>query len=137
MSNHKNALKTAWNDVTGDKLTTAGKGSLDKYASGWDAIFGKKKEHADDCPIQRDKEFFDKLFSTTRFTVEESPMELGHFVMDDSCVEPLATDDSHVIPMTVVKALDFHDGSSNWVGKLLDGDSIEYTYDEHLGWVIK
>ena len=41
MSNHKNALKTAWNDITGDTIKT-GKGSLDKYASGWDAIFGKR-----------------------------------------------------------------------------------------------
>ena len=66
MSNHKNALKTAWNEHTGDTIKT-GKGSLDKYASGWEGIFGDKKK------------------------AKEPPMELGHFVVDDS----------HLIPMMV------------------------------------
>ena len=37
---HKNALKTSWNDVTGDFIRT-GKGGNEKYAAGWDAVFGK------------------------------------------------------------------------------------------------
>lgn len=41
--NHRNALKTAWNEHTGDFIKNS-KGSQDKYAQGWDAIFGKKKE---------------------------------------------------------------------------------------------
>lgn len=43
---HKN--KTAWNDVTGDSIRT-GKGSQDKFASGWDAIWGKKDEPCEAC----------------------------------------------------------------------------------------
>lgn len=41
--NHKNALKTAWNEHTGDFIKNS-KGDANKYADGWDAIFGKKKE---------------------------------------------------------------------------------------------
>lgn len=44
MSNHKNTLKTAWNDVTGDTINNSLKSDNKKYADGWDAIFGKKKE---------------------------------------------------------------------------------------------
>lgn len=40
--NHKNTLKTAFNDVTGDTIRT-GKGSQEKYADNWDRIFGRKK----------------------------------------------------------------------------------------------
>lgn len=43
MSNHKNTLKTAWNEHTGDFIKNS-KGDANKYADGWDAIFGKKKE---------------------------------------------------------------------------------------------
>lgn len=39
--NHKNTLKTANNEITGDFIKT-GKGSMEKYAEGWEAIFGKK-----------------------------------------------------------------------------------------------
>lgn len=57
---HKN--KTAWNDVTGDSIRT-GKGSQDKFASGWDTIWGNKKkeegvedqqhgEKSDEQPLQ-------------------------------------------------------------------------------------
>lgn len=42
-SNHKNTLKTAWNDITGDTIKT-GKGSHTKYADNWEGIFGKKVE---------------------------------------------------------------------------------------------
>lgn len=42
--NHKNTLKTAWNDVTGDTINNSLKSDNKKYADGWDAIFGKKKE---------------------------------------------------------------------------------------------
>jgi hypothetical protein len=40
--NHKNTLKTAWNDVTGDNIRT-GKGSQDKFSSGWELIWAKNK----------------------------------------------------------------------------------------------
>lgn len=43
--NHKNTLKTAWNDITGDTIRT-GKGSQSKYADNWEGIFGKKKEES-------------------------------------------------------------------------------------------
>lgn len=48
--NHHNTLKTAWNEHTGDFIKNS-KGSAEKYAQGWDAIFGKKKE---DVPIPPD-----------------------------------------------------------------------------------
>ena len=40
--NHKNTLKTAWNDVTGDFIKT-GKGSQEKYSENFEGIFGKKE----------------------------------------------------------------------------------------------
>lgn len=36
-------MTTAHNEHTGASMTTAGKGSLEKYARGWDAIFGPRK----------------------------------------------------------------------------------------------
>lgn len=44
--NHKNTLKTAWNDVTGDTINNSLKSDNKKYADGWDAIFRKKKAQA-------------------------------------------------------------------------------------------
>lgn len=37
-------MTTAHNEHTGASLTTAGKGSLEKYAQGWDAIFKPEKQ---------------------------------------------------------------------------------------------
>lgn len=42
--NHKNTLKTAWNDVTGDTINNSLKSDQKKFDSGWDVIWGKKKE---------------------------------------------------------------------------------------------
>jgi hypothetical protein len=40
-------MTTAHNEHTGASLTTAGKGSLEKYAQGWDRLFGAKKVASD------------------------------------------------------------------------------------------
>lgn len=45
-SNHKNTLKTAWNDVTGDTINNSLKSDQKKFDSGWDLIWAKKKAQA-------------------------------------------------------------------------------------------
>lgn len=46
-------MESSCNDITGDPVRTGRKGSLEKYATGWEAVFGKKpSEVADEVVVK-------------------------------------------------------------------------------------
>lgn len=52
-------MESSCNDITGDPVRTGRKGSLEKYATGWELIFSKGKDVqliCDDCNLDRLKE---------------------------------------------------------------------------------
>ena len=51
---HRTMGKPARNDITRDKIKT--KPQNDKYASGWERIFGKKKTQEQEQDEQRDRD---------------------------------------------------------------------------------
>lgn len=156
-------MTTAHNEHTGASLTTAGKGSLEKCAQGWEGIFGKKAVAGADFENERilsettqsplpaslkeylkqereAHEHYDKLFG------EELPVEIGHFMVEDymcpNCVKPWKCNGPHIeeggSASTTVMSLDFHDSQpTTWIRKHLGGGKLEYEWDDFMGWVIK
>lgn len=66
--NHKNTLKTAWNDVTGDTINNSLKSDQKKFDSGWDAIWGKKR---DDNPPEDKNDIAECQMSLINKMIEE------------------------------------------------------------------